>query len=246
MPLPHASALTPALHGPLPRCTKTPERVYGFDRNGCTKTSGAIIAEQNDLICGLGVLALGEAAAEAATWAFSDAAGQQPYVTVNVSTRQFHDPDFGSQVADVLASSGLAPDRLVLEVTESVAFNDTTAAMSTSKALQRLGVSVALDDFGTGYSSLSYFSLLQPRLMKIDRSFLKAAHDSPQSERLLEAIVLIGPKLDAAVVGEGIETSKELGTLCRCDCDLGQGYLFRPAVPPSELSPLLKKAWIAV
>ena len=197
------------------------------------------LAEQSALIFRLGAFALGQAVAEAASWEPIGAQASPPYVTVNLSARQFHDPDLVSTIKGLLSASGLAPERLMLEITESVALADVAGTMSVIKHLDRLGVAIVLDDFGTGYSSLSYLALLRPKIIKIDRSFVSPSKASVRNNTLLEAIVSLGQKLDMTVIAEGIETQEQLARLRHLGCELGQGYLFSPAVPKLEVAAIL-------
>ena len=197
------------------------------------------LAEQSDLIFELGAFALREAISEASSWERTGAQTSQLFITVNLSARQFHDPDLLSIVEGALAESGLAPERLVLEITESVALVDVVWTTSVIEHLARLGAAIALDDFGTGYSSLSYLALLRPKIIKIDRSFVSPSHESAYNDTVLEAVVSLGRKLDMTVLAEGIETQGQLEHLRALGCEVGQGYLFSPAVPAGEVAALL-------
>ena len=135
-------------------------------------------AEQSELILELGYFALREAVAAAASWDALAPDAKNLYVTVNLSARQFHDPGLVSMIELVLSDNGFARDRLVIEITESVTLLNVTETMIAMEQLSRLGISFALDDFGTGFSSLSYLSLLQPKIIKVDQSFV-----SPSIER---------------------------------------------------------------
>jgi EAL domain-containing protein (putative c-di-GMP-specific phosphodiesterase class I) len=188
------------------------------------------LAEESGLIVELGAFALREAIATAATWACDG-----PYLTVNFSARQFHDPDLVPAIERELKSSGFAPDRLIIEVTESATLSDVAETLGVIERLTRLGIGIALDDFGTGYSSLHYLTLVHPQIIKIDQSFVSPTHDDPRTRTLLEAIVALGQKLDVEVLAEGIETDEQLDHLRRLGCDLGQGFLFSPAVSASEV-----------
>ena len=200
------------------------------------------LAEQSDLIVELGAFALGEATVAAASWATAGGGGPQPFVTVNLSAHQFFDPNLVPMIEGKLASSGLSADRLILEITETVALLDTAEALAAMEHLRRLGIGIALDDFGTGYSSLSYLAMLHPRIIKVDQSFVRPTHDSEQNDLLLETIVSLGAKLDMTMLAEGIETPDQLGRLRRTGCELGQGYLFSPAVPAAEVAATLDVA----
>jgi EAL domain-containing protein (putative c-di-GMP-specific phosphodiesterase class I) len=114
--------------------------------------------------------------------------------------------------------------------------------MSVMEQINELGIGFALDDFGTGFSSLSYLVLLRPKVIKIDQSFIRPQHDSVHNDTLLEMIISLGKRLQMTVLAEGIETSQQLGRLREYECELGQGYLFSPAVPAYEVSLLFDRA----
>jgi EAL domain-containing protein (putative c-di-GMP-specific phosphodiesterase class I) len=197
------------------------------------------LAEQSDLILELGNFALHEAVGAANSWERKDARASRPYVTVNFSALQFHDPGLMSMIEEVLLTSGLEPERLVIEITESVTLSNVTETLLVMERLNRLGVSLALDDFGTGFSSLSYLTLLQPKILKIDQSFVNSARESTRDDALLESIVSLGNKLNMTVVAEGIETPTQLLRLRHIGCALGQGYLFSPAVPADDAAAMV-------
>jgi diguanylate cyclase (GGDEF)-like protein len=197
------------------------------------------LAEQSDLIVDLGSFALREAMAAASSWEPTGAHVRAPYVTVNLSAHQFHDPDLRSMIEEALRTSGLAPERLVIEITESVTLLDVAETLSVMEHLNHLGIGIALDDFGTGYSSLSYLVLLHPRVIKIDRSFVSPVRESVRNDTLLETIVSLGSKLDITMLAEGIETHAQLERLRNLGCELGQGYLFSPAVPAGGVAAVL-------
>jgi diguanylate cyclase (GGDEF)-like protein len=197
------------------------------------------LAEKSDLIFELGAFAIREAVTAASAWEPSGNQTLSPYVTVNLSARQFHDAGLVSMIEGELSRSGLEPERLILEVTEGVALIDITGTMIVMEQLNRLKVGMALDDFGTGYSSLSYLAALNPKIIKIDQSFVRPQHDRKRSDTLLEAIITLGNKLDMTVLAEGIETSAQLERLNNLDCDLGQGFLWSPAVPVDEVTNML-------
>jgi EAL domain-containing protein (putative c-di-GMP-specific phosphodiesterase class I) len=205
------------------------------------------IAEQSDMIMELGAFALREATSEASSWARVGMAEKPPYVSINLSANQLLDHGFIAMIEEVLRESGLAPERLVLEITESTALLDIDETISVLQQLRGIGVFVALDDFGTGYSSLSYLLRLDPKVIKIDQSFISPAHDSVQSEMLLETIISLGQKLHVTLLAEGIETQQQLRKLLRLGCDFGQGFLFSHAVAASEVpNALVEGAYSAV
>jgi diguanylate cyclase (GGDEF)-like protein/PAS domain S-box-containing protein len=201
------------------------------------------LAEMSELILDLGSFALREAVAAASSWERTGTAASQPYVTVNLSARQFHGPGLESMIEGTLRTSGLAPERLVLEITESVTLLDVAETLSVIERLNRFGIGIALDDFGTGYSSLSYLALMQPRIIKIDQSFVSPVHESVQNDALLETIISLGNKLHMTLLAEGIETQEQLERLRSLHCGLGQGYLFSPAVPADEVAAMLGRVF---
>jgi EAL domain-containing protein (putative c-di-GMP-specific phosphodiesterase class I) len=199
------------------------------------------LAEESDLIFELGAFALRESVAAAASWEPAGDSDRRPYVTVNLSAHQFHDPKLISMIEDVLTMSSITPDRLVIEITESVMLTDAAETTSVIGRLQERGVDFALDDFGTGYSSLSYLVMLQPRIIKIDQSFVRPSHESRDNDTLLETIISLGQKLGMTMLGEGIETAAQLKRLRGPGCELGQGFLFSPAVPAADVAAMLLK-----
>jgi diguanylate cyclase (GGDEF)-like protein/PAS domain S-box-containing protein len=197
------------------------------------------LAEQSDLIMEIGSFALHESIAAAASWKKSGESVFEPYVTVNLSARQFHDPGLVALIEDELALSGLPPDRLIVEITEGVALLEISDTLTMIENLGNLGIGVALDDFGTGFSSLAYLARLNPIIIKIDQSFVRSSNQSLHHDRLLETIVSLGHNLGMTVLAEGIETAAQLERLQGYACSLGQGYLFSPAVPRDEAYALL-------
>jgi len=197
------------------------------------------LAEESDLILELGFFALHEAVAQASTWKGSKDHTSQPFVTVNLSAHQFHDLGLVPMIESALQSSGLAPENLILEITESVTLHNVAETMSVMERLIHLGIGFALDDFGTGYSSLSYLALLRPRIIKIDQSFVSPVSESIRNDTLLEAIVTLGNKLNMTMIAEGIETKAQLERLRLLGCELGQGFFFSPAVPAGDVKAML-------
>ncbi len=199
------------------------------------------LAEQSGLIWELGTFALHEAMAAACSWETFGANGNRPYVSVNLSAQQFHEPRLVGVIEEVLASYGVSPERLVIEITEGVMLRDATEATNVISRLQELGVGFALDDFGTGYSSLSYLASMHPRVIKIDQSFVRPTQEGARNDALLETIVSLGSKLSITMLAEGIETPAQLERLRGLGCELGQGYLFSPAVPNEQLEHFLNR-----
>jgi diguanylate cyclase (GGDEF)-like protein len=176
------------------------------------------MAEKTGLILELGLWVLRTACMRAARWT-------DLRITVNVSPLQLKDPGFVEQVRTVLAETGLAPDRLVLEVTEGVMLEAETGTIQVIEAIRALGVRIALDDFGSGYSSLSYLRQLPCDIIKIDKAFVRDATESSRMAALVAAIVGVGHALGLRVVAEGVETEADYTLLAAAGCDYIQGYL---------------------
>jgi len=185
------------------------------------------IAEETGLIHPIGEWMLQRAARDCARW--QDVAPGVG-VSVNVSPRQFDSPSVVEAVAGALRDSGLAPELLGLEITESVLVDDADETVALLDELKALGVRIALDDFGTGYSSLTYLHRLPIDELKIDRSFVAVLEDEASDLVLLQMMVQLGRAFDLKVVAEGIDTDRKLRRIQRLGCHYGQGYLFaRPA-----------------
>ena len=137
-------------------------------------------------------------------------------------------------VLAVLARTGLAPEHLVLEVTES-AIVDEKAGIAALRALRSHGIRIAIDDFGTGYSSLHYLTRLPVDILKIDRSFVAELNGTPEGAAITEAVIRLSQVLHLSTVAEGIETAAQAAELLALGCDTGQGFLYAPPLPPAEL-----------
>jgi diguanylate cyclase (GGDEF)-like protein len=198
------------------------------------------LAEQSDLIIALGSFALRESIVAARSWEPIGEDMKLPFVSVNFSAHQFHQPDIVTVVKDALRDGDLAPERLVIEMTETAALFDIADTMNVVESLKELGVGIAIDDFGTGFSSLSYLVLLHPKTIKIDRSFVSPPHESVRNDTLLGEIVKLGRGLNMTVLAEGIETQDQLERLRQLGCELGQGFLFSPAVPNDQVAELTR------
>ena len=177
------------------------------------------LAEQSGLIMEIGEWALRQACTDAASWI------SPLQVAVNMSPVQFHHGDLVEVVRRVLDETGLAPDRLELEITEGVLINDSARALVILQQLKTLGVSIAMDDFGTGYASLSSLQSFPFDKIKIDRSFIADLGPSEQSRAVVRAVVGLGKTLGIRVIAEGVETEAQLFILLQEGCRLIQGYL---------------------
>ena len=183
------------------------------------------LAEDTGLILPLGRWVLGEACRQAAAWTSLGAGGQPLTIAVNLSAQQLQEASFMDEVRGILEETGLPPKRLVLEMTETVMFQDTSAIMGRLQGLRELGIRIAIDDFGTGYSSLGYLRRFPVDILKIAKEFIAPA-DSQDEWAFAAAIVGIGRTLGLAIVAEGIEETGQLEQLRGMGCQYGQGYLF--------------------
>ena len=187
------------------------------------------IAEASGMILSIGRWALCQACMEATTW--SDGLS----IAVNVSPIQFKSANFVDTVANALKISGLAPNRLELEITESVLLKQSADILEILRRLKQLGVSIALDDFGTGFSGLGYLNSFPIDKIKIDRSFVSGLSELSKSVELVRAAIGIGQGMGIKTLAEGIETKEQLAILKALGCQQGQGYLFGRAIPASEI-----------
>jgi EAL domain-containing protein (putative c-di-GMP-specific phosphodiesterase class I) len=196
------------------------------------------LAEETGLIVPLGRWVLCEACRQARTW--QELAGNHRLlINVNLSARQFQDPDLASSVAHILAETGLEPGCLELEITESVLMGDAESSRRALAELQALGVRLAIDDFGTGYSSLAYLKRLPVDTLKIDRTFVAGLARDPADVAIVSAVVTLARALGLAVTAEGVETVAEMIQLQDLGCDWGQGYYFARPLPAEAATALL-------
>uniref|UniRef100_A0A8J4M5M7 EAL domain-containing protein n=1 Tax=Acidicaldus sp. TaxID=1872105 RepID=A0A8J4M5M7_9PROT len=191
------------------------------------------LAEESGLIVPLGGLVLDIACAEAASWPLPH------LVAVNVSPEQLRAGDLVATVADCLARTGLAPERLELEVTESILIEDAKGALATLNALKGLGLRIVLDDFGTGYSSLSYLRRFPFDKLKIDHSFVQSLGQDQEATAIVRAILALAQSLGLDVTAEGVETGEQLRLLQALSCTQIQGYLLGRPQSAAALSTLL-------
>ncbi|WP_091963237.1 sensor domain-containing protein [Marinospirillum celere] len=159
---------------------------------------------------------------------------------VNISPRQFRNPDFVNRVKTLLEETGADPNKLTLEVTEGLLITDFKQSSKRMAALQQLGISFSIDDFGTGYSSLSYLKKLPINELKIDRSFIKDLPEDTSDALLVETMMAVAQHLDLAVVAEGVETQAQRDFLYSLDCNLHQGYFYGKPEPAAQLLARLK------
>jgi predicted signal transduction protein with EAL and GGDEF domain len=193
------------------------------------------LAEEIGLIKEIGAWVLHQACMDAASWP------DGLKVAVNLSPVQFRTHDLVETVTRALADSSLPPDRLELEITETVMLRDTEATLAMLHRLRGLGIHIAMDDFGTGYSSLSYLRRFPFDRIKIDQSFVRGLGKRDDCSAIVRAIASLGQELRMATTAEGVETQDQLSALGPVGCSEAQGYLFSPAVPAADVPGLLAR-----
>ena len=194
------------------------------------------IAEETGLISDISRWVLATAAAECRNWP------DDVSISVNISARDFRNADVAAMVTDALASSGLEPSRLEIEVTETALIEERDAATSILSKLAKQGIGIALDDFGTGYSSLSYLHALPFTKLKIDRSFVMDIATNPRSLKLLSNVAQLGKDINLKVTAEGVETEEQLALIsAHTKVDQIQGYLFGVPLPKRDVAELIAR-----
>jgi diguanylate cyclase (GGDEF)-like protein/PAS domain S-box-containing protein len=197
------------------------------------------LAEENGLIVPVGRWVLREAVGQLTAWDRRHSSARSLSVSVNVSTVQLTAPSLLGDVKGVLERSGIAPWRLVLEITEGSLANETERIVEVLGELRDLGVRIAIDDFGTGYASLSHLQRLPVDILKVDKSFVTALSEGGKSRDLLQAILGVGQALSLAVVAEGIEAQAQMTALKEMGCEMAQGFLVGKPSPAEVAESLL-------
>ena len=193
------------------------------------------IAEDTGTIVPIGSWALLEALSQLRRWIDDAVCSPTANMSVNVSPRQLSDPNFPAIVSEALTRSGVSPQLLWLEVTESIMISEPELALATLRRLRSLGVRVALDDFGTGYSSLSLLQKFPLQRIKIDRAFVHGVADNPNDRSLVRTIIAMGRSLGLDMVAEGVESVHQLQVLSDLGCTKAQGYLISHPVPADAM-----------
>jgi Amt family ammonium transporter len=192
------------------------------------------LAESSGLIGPLTDWVVVEACRTVATWGNL---GDRPWVSVNLPSSQLIRDDIVAFLGTALEASGLSPDRLVIELTES-SLLEIDVARPAIERLTAIGVRLAIDDFGTGYSALSYLASLPIDIIKIDRCFVAALEEAGPEEAIAMAIIALSKRLGITTIGEGIETATQLDLLAALGCDLGQGYFLGRPAEGEDLRPI--------
>jgi diguanylate cyclase (GGDEF)-like protein len=193
------------------------------------------LAEDTGLIVPMGEWAIRQACADAASWP------GELRVAINLSPVQFRKMNLTSVILDALESSGLPPERLELEITESVMLGNLPQNIQILERLRELGIRIALDDFGTGYSGLGYFRSIQFDRVKIDQSFVKEMMAHPESRAIIRAAIGLGENMGISTTAEGVETIEQLQSLVDEGCTEVQGYFFNKPEPKASVSKMIEE-----
>jgi EAL domain-containing protein (putative c-di-GMP-specific phosphodiesterase class I) len=195
------------------------------------------LAEESGLILPIGEWVLRQACLQARAW--QDAGLPPLVVSVNVSARQFEDARWVARVAEALADSGLAPQWLELEMTESLIMRDVPRSVAKMRELEAMGVTLSIDDFGTGYSSLAALKSFPISRLKIDKSFIRDLATSSDDQAIARAIISLAHQLQMRVIAEGVETEQQERFLQLNGCDEVQGYLHSKPVAAEDIARML-------
>ena len=203
------------------------------------------VAEETGLIVPLGHWVLEQACQQLALWSqTATTAGLS--MAVNVSVRQFRDPDFVDTVMALIKKTGIRPQKLKLELTESLLADRMEVTLAKMGTLKALGVTLALDDFGMGYSSLSYLNRLPLNQLKIDKSFVADVSSDPRDAAISRAIIFLAHSMGLEVMAEGVETEAQMQFLAAQGCGYFQGYLFSPPLPIAQLDSYMRDQPVVV
>ncbi|ALC17256.1 sensor diguanylate cyclase/phosphodiesterase, GAF domain-containing [Desulfuromonas soudanensis] len=196
------------------------------------------LAEQTGLIIPIGDWVLRTACAQNRAW--QDAGHPPVTMAVNISMRQFLQTDLVTEITRTLETTGLAPQFLEIEITESMLMSDFDNSLATLQALSRMGVRIAIDDFGSGFSSLSHLRLFPLHRLKIDRSFVRDLGDAPQSRAIAGSIVSLAWNLGLEPIAEGVEIEEQRDILCELGCRQAQGFLFARPLAAADFIEFLR------
>ena len=202
------------------------------------------VAEETGAIIPLGEWVLKEACNQMVRWQQQFPATSSFFISVNLSGKQFAQPNLVAIVQNILDSSGLNSSCLKLEITESMVMENVNEAIAILDNLKQLGLNLSMDDFGTGFSSFSYLHRFSMDTLKVDRSFVSNMNQSRKNFEIVSTIILLAHKLGMDVVAEGIETDLEKIALKELDCEYGQGYLFAKPLPVPRVHELLENLCI--
>jgi diguanylate cyclase (GGDEF)-like protein/PAS domain S-box-containing protein len=199
-----------------------------------------LAAEESGMILSIGQWVLREACRQMRAWQAQFPMTVPWIISVNLSTKQFKQPDLVQQIQDILRETGLESDSLKLEITESLIMDSVDSATAMLSQLKALGIQLSMDDFGTGYSSLSYLHQFPMDTLKVDRSFVSRMATNGQSTDIAQTIVILAHQLGLDVVAEGVETAEQLAQLRSLGCEYAQGYYFSRPIDGERAEALIK------
>jgi EAL domain-containing protein (putative c-di-GMP-specific phosphodiesterase class I) len=200
-------------------------------------------AEDSGLIVPLGEWVLRAACEQLKAWRNSGLAGLR--MAVNLSPRQFRQPDLTRRIASILRDAGLSGELLELEITEGSVMQDPEASVRMLQELKDMKITISIDDFGIGYSSLHYLKRFPIDCLKIDQAFVRDIHRNPADVAIVRAIIALAKGLNLAVIAEGVETAEQ-GTMLRLfGCEEAQGFFFSRPRPAAEIEELVRKGRLA-
>ena len=197
------------------------------------------VAEESGLVVPLGRWVLAEACRQLGAWWDAHPAAARLTLAVNLAAAQLAQPDLVAQVDAALAASGLLPEALCLELTESALVEAAHSSLANLERLRARGVRLALDDFGTGYSSLTYLKRFPVGVLKVDRSFVDGLGSDPDDTAIVDAVVGLGRSLGLTTVAEGVETAQQASRLKDLGCDLVQGYYYARPLAAEDVAALV-------
>ena len=197
------------------------------------------LAEASGLIVPIGDWVMREACAQIREW--QKTLDINITVAVNLSARQFQQPDLVEQIRSAIVDSGIEPSSLDVEITESSAMQNADVTIYTLRELKALGVRISMDDFGTGYSSLNYLKQFPIDTLKLDQTFVRDVDSDPRNAAIVNAMIQMAHSLDLKVVAEGVERQAQLDFLRRQECDVIQGYLYAKPMPPEEFERFIRE-----
>ncbi|MBC7791251.1 MAG: EAL domain-containing protein [Anaerolineae bacterium] len=199
------------------------------------------MAEETGMILPMGQWIMREACRQVSAWQQTFRRAEPLAIGVNLSVKQFAQPDLKQLIADIVETTGVHPNSLKLEITESVIVGNTDHAITVLEGLKSIGLEIYMDDFGTGYSSLSYLTHLPIDCIKIDRSFVSQMETKDRHFQLVRTILTLARSVNLRSVAEGVESTPQLLALRKLGCEFGQGYLFSRPLPPAEIEELLAR-----
>jgi diguanylate cyclase (GGDEF)-like protein/PAS domain S-box-containing protein len=204
------------------------------------------VAEETGMIIPLGEWVLHEACRQMNRWQTSFPLDHPLFISVNLSSKQFSQNTLITAISDILKGTGVRPQSVKLEITESVVMENIETATGMLRELRDIGVQLAIDDFGTGYSSLSYLHRFPIDTLKIDRSFVTRMTDNTENAEIVRTIVVLAQNLGMDVVAEGVETNEQLALLQKLGCENGQGYYFSKPVPSDSAEKIIADTYSAL